>query len=44
MKQYIKDDKIYNLPITINTVNGNVILTNDEELILANGYKEYVYI
>lgn len=41
MKQYIKDNEIYNLPILINN-NGITIYTNDENVILANGYTEYI--
>jgi hypothetical protein len=40
MKQYIKEGKIYNLPISI-IKNGKLIITNDEELILLNGYTLY---
>lgn len=40
MKQYIKDNKIYNLPICI-TENDTLIYTNDEIRILAAGYTEY---
>lgn len=41
MKQYIKDNKVYNTPVKIK--NGNsVIITNDEEIILKNGYEIYV--
>ena len=43
MKQYIKDDQIYNLPIIIHNSNGTITYTNDEAKILAAGYQEYVY-
>lgn len=42
MKQYIKDGKLYNLPIIIKNDNGTTTYTNDEETILANGYTEYI--
>ena len=41
MKQYIKNGKIYNEPICINHRNGTTTYTNDESIILKNGYKKY---
>lgn len=41
MKRYVKDNKIYELPIVLQN-DGNKIYTNDQSLILANGYKEFV--
>jgi hypothetical protein len=40
MKQYIKDNQIYDLPISIKQ-NGKVIITNNEKLILEHGYSIY---
>ena len=40
MKQYIKNGKRYDLPVTISK-NGKLIITNNEELILANGFDIY---
>lgn len=40
MKQYIKDTKIYFAPITIKN-NGQIIITNDEEIILDHGFEIY---
>lgn len=40
MKRYIKDSKVYNTPILIK-INDKTIYTNDEQLILNNGYSEY---
>jgi hypothetical protein len=49
MKKYIKDNKIYNSPITIKSkkevdkkVVDVLITTNDEKTILAAGYEVYV--
>lgn len=41
MKQYIKDNKIYNTPVQIKTEDGKLIYTNNETLILQNGYTIY---
>ena len=41
MKQYIKNGIIYNTPIKIET-DGIITYTNDQSLILANGYEVYV--
>ena len=43
MKQYIKDGQIYDLPIIIQENDGSLTYTNDENLIFAAGYKEYIY-
>lgn len=43
MKQYIKDEEIFDLPIIIKNDDGTVSCTNDEAAILAAGYEEYVY-
>ena len=43
MKQYIKDEEIFDLPIIIQNEDGTVTYTNDEAKILANGYEEYIY-
>lgn len=40
MKQYIKDNKIYNTPVEIKT-KDKIYYTTDEKLILKNGYAEY---
>ena len=42
MKQYIKDNKIYNAPIRIGE-GDNVLYTNDDNLLKQYGYVEYVY-
>ena len=39
--KYTKDNKIYTLPIKIETEKG-ISYTNNEEIILANGYSIYV--
>ena len=42
--QYIKDNKIYNLPIEIKTKDG-ITYTNDENLLKKNMVlKKYVYV
>lgn len=40
MKRYIKDNKIYSLPIVIQK-DGKTICTNNQTLILENGYSIY---
>lgn len=40
MRQYIKDNKIHYVPITIKD-NGQIIITNDEEIILDHGFEIY---
>lgn len=40
MKRYVKDKKIYELPIMLQ-IDGNKIYTNDQELILKNGYEVF---
>lgn len=40
MKRYIKNNKIYDLPIVINK-DGKTICTNNESIILQNGYSIY---
>lgn len=40
MKRYIKDNKIYSLPIVIQK-DGKTICTNNEAIILQNGYEIY---
>ena len=42
MKQYIKDNKIYNAPIRIEE-GDKVLYTNDETELKKYGYIEYVY-
>lgn len=42
MKQYIKDGKIYNLPITIQ-IQDKKIITNNAILLKQHGYQEYMY-
>lgn len=42
MKQYIKDNQIYNAPIRIEE-GDKVLYTNDDALIKKYGYIEYVY-
>lgn len=41
MKQYIKDNEIYNVPVKIE-VGNSTIYTNDAELLKKYGYIEYV--
>jgi hypothetical protein len=41
--QYIKDNKIYNLPIEIKTKDG-ITYTNDENLLKEYGFEKYVYV
>lgn len=41
MRQYIKNNKIYTIPIIIHKRN-KTIYTTDHEVILENGYKEYI--
>ena len=41
MKQYIKDGKIYNLPVEVK-IGDEVTYTNDEKFLKENGYEEYV--
>lgn len=40
MRQYIKDNKIHYAPITIKD-GGQIIITNDEEIILDHGFEIY---
>jgi hypothetical protein len=41
MKQYIKDNKIYNAPIKIETAT-EIIITNNETLLKEHGYEVYI--
>lgn len=41
MKQYIKDNKIYNVPVQIEQ-DGKFTFTNDDMLLKQYGYSEYV--
>ena len=41
MKQYIKDGKIYNLPVEVK-IGDEVTYTNNEKFLKENGYEEYV--
>jgi hypothetical protein len=41
MKQYIKDNKIYNAPIKIETAT-EIIITNNEALLKEHGYEVYI--
>ena len=41
MKQYIKDNKIYNTPVQIEQ-GGKITFTNDDALLKKQGFKEYV--
>lgn len=41
MKQYIKDNKIYNAPIKIETAT-KIIITNNETLLKEHGYEVYI--
>lgn len=43
MKKYIKNGKLYDEPICIHQQNGTITYTNDESIILENGYKVYEY-
>ena len=40
MTKYIKDNKLYEVPIKLDTDKG-VVYTNDKEVILSHGYTEY---
>lgn len=42
MKQFIKDDKIYNSPIKIETTS-KIIISSDPEFLKQYGYEVYVY-
>ena len=41
MKQYIKDGKIYNLPVEVK-IGDEVTYTNNEEFLKEHGYEEYI--
>ena len=41
MKQYIKDGKIYNLPVEVK-IGDEVTYTNNEKFLKEHGYEEYV--
>ena len=43
MKQYIKDGKIYNLPVEVK-IGDEVTYTNNEKFLKENGYEEYIFI
>ena len=43
MKQYIKDGKIYNLPVEVK-IGDEVTYTNNEAFLKENGYEEYIFI
>lgn len=42
MKQYIKDNKIYNTPVQIEQ-GGKITFTNDDTLLKKQGFNEYVF-
>lgn len=41
MKQYIKDGKIYNVPVKIK-IGDKITYTNDEKYLKENGFEEYI--
>ena len=41
MKQYIKDGKIYNLPVEVK-IGDDVTYTNNEAFLKEHGYEEYI--
>ena len=41
MKQYIKDGKIYNLPVEVK-IGDEVTYTNNEMFLKEHGYEEYI--
>ena len=41
MKQYIKDGKIYNLPVEVK-IGDEVTYTNNEKFLKEHGYEEYI--
>ena len=41
MKQYIKDGRIYNLPVEVK-IGDKVTYTNNEKFLKENGYEEYI--
>ena len=43
MKQYIKNEEIFDSPIVIINEDGSKTITNDETKILAAGYEIYTY-
>ena len=43
MKQYIKDGKIYNLPIEVK-IGNETAYTNNEKFLKENGYEEYIFV
>ena len=43
MKQYIKDGKIYNLPVEVK-IGDDVTYTNNEKFLKEHGYEEYIFI
>ena len=43
MKQYIKDGKIYNLPVEVK-IGDEVTYTNNEKFLKEHGYEEYIFI
>lgn len=42
MKQYIKDEKIYNLPVEVKIGDKITTYTNNEKFLKEHGYEEYV--
>ena len=43
MKQYIKDGKIYNLPLEVK-IGNETAYTNNEKFLKENGYEEYIFV
>ena len=43
MKQYIKDGKIYNLPVKVK-IGDEVTYTNNEKFLKEHGYEEYIFV
>ena len=43
MKQYIKDGKIYNLPVEVK-IGDEVTYTNNEKFLKEHGYEEYIFV
>ena len=43
MKQYIKDGKIYNLPVEVK-IGDEITYTNNEEFLKEHGYEEYIFV